>query len=243
MSINAYFDYFVINLPDIIHYEGAGVSNSNFLNGLSFILIYYGTAIAVIIGFCSISIEKKSNTLNTLITKPLYRDTVINGKLIGCALFLCLVSLLASMMYLSEWMVLMGNIIDLPIYTFLFDTIVVLLVSWVCQLIFLSTSMFLSIIIKDDVLALFAGMFIYIFMINIISNASFALSLGNIFGSHWTGFIAGLGPDNLAYGIIKNSNDLIGNYPGYISNVVNLMAYLVISIVLSYIAFMRRDIA
>jgi ABC-2 type transport system permease protein len=221
----------------------AGAVYSNFLGGLSFVLIYYGTAIAVVVGFCSISIEKKSNTLNTLITKPLYRDTIINGKLIGSALFMAFTSILASIIYFSETSMLMGNIINTGLSTFIFGVLFTVLVSWICQLIFLSISMLLSIFIRDDIFALFAGMFVYLFLINIISDTSFSQSLSYILGnSYLSEFIASLGPDNLSYNIINHANDL-SNFSSYGFSVINLLLYLVIAVVLSYVVFIRRDIA
>ena len=237
ISSDVYVQYLAIK-------NGGGYSN--FLDSLSFVLIFYGTAIAVIIGFCSISMEKKSHTVNTLITKPLYRDTIINGKMIGSAIFLGLISLLASTIFFLETMMSIGNIVNIPLFTFIFYVLVAIFVSWVCQLIFLSTSMLLSIVIKDDIFALFAGMFVYLFMINIISDTSFSESLGYIFGntsfSNLSDFIANLGPDNLAYTIINNANDLT-NFSNYSSSAINLLVYLIIAVFLSYITFIRRDIA
>ena len=237
ISFEVYNEYVIVTL---------GGGYSSFLNRLSFVLVFYGTAIAVVIGFCSISIEKRSRTLNTLITKPVYRDTIINGKIIGSAVFMSLISVLASMIFFSETMMLIGNIINTQLSTFIFDVLVTILVSLVCQLIFLSSSMLLSIVIRDDIFALFAGMFVYFFMINIISDLSFAQSLGYILGntsfSGLSDFIAGLGPDNLAYNIINHANNL-SNFSSYSSSVINLLVYLFIAIFLSYIMFMRRDIA
>ena len=50
-------------------------------------LTWCGPIIGVIIGCSTISAERMGNALNTLITKPVYRDTIINGKIMGSLIF------------------------------------------------------------------------------------------------------------------------------------------------------------
>ncbi|OPY30797.1 MAG: ABC-2 family transporter protein [Methanocella sp. PtaU1.Bin125] len=245
LLISSYNISIILNLPNISHFQG--MTSSDFLNCLAVSLIEYGSVIAAVIGFCSISIEKNGNTLNTLVTKPLYRDTIINGKLIGCAFFLIFISIIVSIMFFFAWTIFMGNIVNVSLDLFMFYLLVILLVSWVCQLIFLSVSILLSIIIKDDIFAMFAGISVYLLMMAYIPNATFAMSLGSIFGYKWTALIASLAPNNLTYGIIKNtvniSGDLVNNFLSYSPAVIVLLIYLTIAVFLSYIVFIRRDVS
>jgi ABC-2 type transport system permease protein len=48
----------------------------------------FGPLIAIILGFDAIVKERKSGSLNVLLTHPVYRDQVITGKLIGIMLTL-----------------------------------------------------------------------------------------------------------------------------------------------------------
>jgi len=54
-----------------------------------------GTLVAIILGFEAIVKERKSGSLNVLMTHPVYRDNVITGKLLGMMAALALVIIMA----------------------------------------------------------------------------------------------------------------------------------------------------
>ena len=65
--------------------ENLGVAADNYV---FFGMCWFGTILGVIIGCSTISAERIGNALNTLVVKPVYRDTIINGKLLGSLAFL-----------------------------------------------------------------------------------------------------------------------------------------------------------
>ncbi len=63
--------------------------------GFSFQMSYLGPLIAIVLGFDAIVRERKSGSLNVLLTHPVYRDQVITGKLIGTMVTLGFVVIIA----------------------------------------------------------------------------------------------------------------------------------------------------
>ncbi len=55
-----------------------------------------GAIIGIVIGFDAISGEREKGTLRFLLTQPLYRDTLINGKLPGFTILIFTVVLISS---------------------------------------------------------------------------------------------------------------------------------------------------
>jgi ABC-2 type transport system permease protein len=60
-----------------------------------------GAIIGIVIGFDAVSGEREKGTLKFLLTQPLYRDTVINGKLLGFTLLIFTVVLISSIMTIA----------------------------------------------------------------------------------------------------------------------------------------------
>ncbi|PKP54416.1 MAG: hypothetical protein CVT90_01365 [Candidatus Altiarchaeales archaeon HGW-Altiarchaeales-3] len=60
-----------------------------------------GAIIGIIIGVDAISGERERGTLKFLLTQPIYRDTLINGKLLGFALLIFTVVAISSVMTLA----------------------------------------------------------------------------------------------------------------------------------------------
>lgn len=101
------YDFYKVVL--IRYGETGSAIASTIINGLWFILTSYGSLVGIVIGFSSIASEMYGNTLNTLIVKPLYRDNIINGKLIGAIGFLICVFGLAIALFTSAMFVVAGN--------------------------------------------------------------------------------------------------------------------------------------
>lgn len=77
-------------------YSFAGISPliMGFTN-FAFQMSFLGPLIAVVLGFDAIVKERKSGSLNVLLTHPVYRDQVITGKLIGMMVTLGFVVIIA----------------------------------------------------------------------------------------------------------------------------------------------------
>jgi len=106
------------------------------LMGLWYILTVYGTLVGIVLGFSSISSERKGNALNTLIVKPVYRDTIINGKLIGIFGFIICLFGIATFIYFSVLLIFYGNYIGAIILNILVRLLFILFLSIIYVMIF-----------------------------------------------------------------------------------------------------------
>ncbi len=118
-----------------------------------------GAIIGIVIGFDAISGEREKGTLKFLLTQPLYRDTLINGKLLGFTLLIFTVVLISSVMTLG----VVGGITGIfPVG----DEILRLLVFNVMLFLYIMTfaviGMFFSIFLKQSVDAVLAAIAVFI---------------------------------------------------------------------------------
>lgn len=226
----------------------------NAVGGIPPILTYYGSFLAVMIGVSTIGIEKQNYALNTLIVKPLFRDTIINGKLLGAVFFLVCAFGLITILYVSGLFIVFGGYLAPYLTEFFIRLPIILVVSITCALVFLSVSMLLSILVRNQALAYILGI-VVIVVDDTLKNEAFAGNIGYI-SEAWFGvndqsiihFVAGLSPTNLIYyiGISDAYSPMISLFrcvqiiEPYL---MQLLLYLVVSVVSCYIVFLRRDIS
>lgn len=231
--------------PRVVNFYGATMSS------VLYVLTDYGSILGIVIGVVSISKERNTNALNVLVSKPLYRDTIINGKLIGSVLFLVTMFCLITAFYTSGLFLLCGNMILQWLPDYLTRLPVALFISLIYVMFYLSIAMFISIIIKDQAFATIISIIVWALM-GFIRNASFADNLaaiivkifpGNVQG--YINFIAGFSPETMRFWI-SNSNffdpEFYGNVPPIETAVFRLLIYLVVAIVVCYIGFVRSDV-
>ena len=84
-----------------------GIYSSMFLT-----LISYGGLLAIAVGFDLISKEKESRSLKSLLSHPVYRDEIINGKALGGVALLALV--VGSVLAISTALLLVFSIVPSP---------------------------------------------------------------------------------------------------------------------------------
>ncbi|MGA9140406.1 MAG: ABC transporter permease subunit [Methanocella sp.] len=222
------------------------------LNGLWYTLAYYGLFVGIVIGFASIAGEKHRNALNTLLAKPLYRDSIINGKLAGTAAFLCCVFGLAIAFFTSVmFIVYKGLFFSVFIrYVEALPLMFVLALGYV--LIYVLLSMLITVLVRDPAFALIFTVFlVFIFDISTTNNVagfvSTILSGGQDLALRQA--IAQWSPMSLM--------DNIGSslYPPTINGMamlsmfsadslaVKLAIFLVVAMVASYVVFIRSDVS
>jgi ABC-2 type transport system permease protein len=216
------------------------------------ILVEYGLFIGVVLGVSLISSERKGDALNTLIAKPLYRDTIINGKLLAAAGFLITLFGLASALYTAAIVILYGSSVSDVLSMYLEKMPILLLLSTTYVMIFLLLSMLMSIMVKSQAFSLILGaLTVYIFQVIPTPNVSVYLSniLSGGKGSLTT-TIAGLSPYNImsVNGIVLRdffdpSKSVINVISTHEVDFFKLFIFFTVSLVLCYIAFIRRDIA
>ncbi len=84
-----------------------GVYSSMFL-----VLISYGGLLAIAVGFDLVSGEKESRSLKSLLSHPVYRDEIINGKALGGVALLVLV--VGGVLLISTALLLVFSIVPSP---------------------------------------------------------------------------------------------------------------------------------
>lgn len=244
----AVYGYYEISRQGVI----SGLANS-LLNGLWYVLTFYGMFVGIVVGFSSIAGEKHSKALNILLVKPLYRDTVINGKLLGITGFICCVLWVTIALFTSAVFIVFGDQFSAVFITYAesLPLLFVLAVGYV--LIFTLLSTLIAILVRDQAFALiFTVLLVFIFDISRTNNVAGFLSIILSGGynpvlaqsiAHWspTDLINSIGvclyPPTLPNGAVLMSTysiDTLG---------LTLAIFLVIALVTSYIAFNRWDIS
>ncbi|MFA7072373.1 MAG: ABC transporter permease, partial [Methanoculleus sp.] len=84
-----------------------GVYSSMFL-----VLISYGSLLAIAVGFDLVSGEKESRSLKSLLSHPVYRDEIINGKALGGVALLVLV--VGGVLLISTALLLVFSFVPSP---------------------------------------------------------------------------------------------------------------------------------
>ena len=208
----------------------------------------YMSLIAIVIGFSSMTSEFNNGALNTMIGKPLYRDTIINGKLIGITGFMvCTCGVILGLIILLSFL-FVSNFSD-ELYSFIQGLPAVFTISILCIIFYLSISMFISIVIKNQTLALSTSLFVWVFIEYILTNLFFTYSIANVMGlfgyNVWNlnAFIVDFAPTMIEYEMFKPIDSITTLFNNNIFDVVKLLVYSVATISLCYSAFLRRDIS
>ncbi len=146
----------------------------NIFQSLVEFIAMIGAILAIVLGYDSISEEKKRGTLKVLLSYPLYRDNVINGKFIG-KIFVLILTLGVSLLLAT------GTILFSGIRITGYDVISILIFffgSVVYMTLFLGVGMFFSSFAKDDSSALLNS--IIVWLVSAILIANFAFMITNI---------------------------------------------------------------
>jgi ABC-2 type transport system permease protein len=232
---------------------GNGNLSASMLISLFSLLAQYGLLVGVVLGVSLIATERKAGALNTLIVKPLYRDTIINGKLLAATGFLACLFGLTTALYTSAIMLLYGDSISSVLPAYLERMPVVLLLSIVYVMIFLILSMLISIIVKSQAFALILSVLLT-YVSQTINSWSFAGFLSTIISGRpdesLRAMIASMSPDSLMSAnnsffrtLVDPTNSMMSVIASYEADIIRLLVFLVISVVLCYIVFIRSDIA
>jgi len=144
--------------PSIFSMEIPKPSLLNSFFGLmeSFSLI--GALLALTLGYDAISKERKRGTLKVLLSYPIYRDSVINGKFISGILALTLTVFFTTSILIGIIIyegILVTNEEIIRMFLFVFS-------SLIYMILFLGIGIFLSVILKEESSSLFASMIVWI---------------------------------------------------------------------------------
>lgn len=251
-SYNFYSSFDVSSLsskpevPDVIA-SPAGV----FCGAFIMVACYYGGLVAVVLGYSSMSGEADGKALSTLLVKPLYRDTIVNGKLVGASCFLCCVFWVVAAFYLAGLFLFFGGVISACFFDFLGFLPLAFILYMLYTMLFFSLSMLMCITFKEQSLALFSGFFLWIFL-NLMSNMMFMGYITSFFNfdRSTTHLISSLAPYNILSfisGDIVNSGGvfdmLAKSFSEVAVQVFALLLYCFVATVMAYASFIRRDVS
>jgi len=215
------------------------------LHQLLYVFVNCGSLIAIIIGHSSLTSEKHRSALNVLISKPIFRESIINGKLISSVAFILLTFVIANIAYFILLALLYGKIINVTVQTFFSEIIIIYLIAALVTGIYVVISLIMILLIKDTMFSLFSALLIWIVSIRIFPSSAFSASLSYAFGDnsqHIQSMIANISPQLLVLNIFNKSDHLINNLSQN-DLILKLVITLVVLLVLSYILFNRRDTA
>ena len=131
-----------------------------FISGVSLVFMTVGALLAIVMGFNLITREKESGTLKLLLTRPTYRDSVINGKAI--AGFATIVVVFGASFLITLAIMLLYNVV--PGMDDLLRIIAFFIVAMLYMLLFFSISMLISTLSPSSTVAILASMGVFIFM-------------------------------------------------------------------------------
>jgi ABC-2 type transport system permease protein len=213
-------------------------------------LCYYGTIVALVLGFSSMAAEMDGKALNTLLVKPLYRDTIINGKYLGVLCFVLCLFAFTTALYIAFMFVYYGLIVNsfnvlvssyIPSFVGMIPLAFIL--SILCIMFFYSLSLVINLLIKEQSFALFSSLLAWIILFTVLNEEGFAGSIGYFLHDNViTDYISYLSPYTMLYFILGNT-DISSVLANNGLEVLKLFLYCVVTIILSYIVFLRRDVA
>lgn len=242
LSLSFYNNYSSYN-----NYSHA-VDSSTFIGIFTIIICFYGSLAAVVVGFSSMSAEADGKALNTLLVKPLYRDTIINGKVLGAfCLFFCIFWCTAAL-YLSGLFLFFGSAISAQLPIFIEFLPLTFLLYMLCSIFLFSLSILMCVSFKEQSFALFLGFLSWILLFYVIDNRNVAGYIIDFFNLDQSTslLVSGLWPYNLVsiiMGDTVNGGSVLAVVSDNFMFISILFLYCFVTLVLAYISFIRRDVS
>jgi len=211
-------------------------------------LTQFGAIIGVMIGCLSIANERHNNALNTLIVKPIFRDTIINGKLLGSVSFLVFIIGFILIIYTSGLLIFLGNQMAPFIGDYTAKIIMIFVLSIVFILFFFLLSMFISLVVRNQAFAMILSL-IPVYLSNMVCSSVYAsdMTAALPFGGYIAGLVASVSPTDMMYSLIYgvfriSSPDVVNTFMIAVPVIVKLLGLSFVICILCYIIFIRRDI-
>jgi ABC-2 type transport system permease protein len=221
-------------------------------------LCWDGAILAIALGFISMSEETSGKALNTLLAKPVYRDTIINGKLLGILVFLIYMFIFTVVVYLLAMFVFFGLMTGS--YSILLNSYIpefISMLPWglfltlLCGFFMCSLSMLTCLLFKEKIFALFISVLSWLFFYTIAQEyifstyiGFFASKLGLVggYGASLSDLISNLSVDFSLYNLVSNT-DFVSAFTDNFVHIFILLFYCFVTLILTYTVFLRRDVA
>ncbi|AFC99474.1 ABC-type transport system involved in multi-copper enzyme maturation, permease component [Methanocella conradii HZ254] len=235
------------NAP-IIHELFGDSYGAYFASCLFWDLTKFGSIVGVMIGCLSMANERHNNALNTLLVKPLFRDTIINGKLLGSIAFMAFIIGVTLVFDTSALFLFCGNYLAPFLSDYVSRLIIVFLFAIIYVMFFLALSMLISILVKSQAFAMILGL-MALYISEMMNVYEFAWNLSSLFPGdrgYTTNLILSLSPDTMLWSlyltIFKPSLDFFSALALAIPSIEELSLFIAVACISSYIVFTRRDV-
>jgi len=208
------------------------------------VLCSYGGLVAVVLGLSSMYNEVSNKALNTLIVKPVYRDVILNGKLLGAVFFAFCLFVFTTLINISLNFMFWGEHFSKAFPAFLGELPLVLVSYLLVFMMFYLLTVLMFLLFRRSSLAFFLAFMASIFLYEVVPSG-FAPSLASFFPNStqmgWV--ISSLSPKGMLSLIFSGATDTIGAFSANALEFFKLMLYVGVLLVSCYAAFLRRDIA
>lgn len=232
--------------------------------GMAMVVGRFAPIIGIVMGFDSIVKEIRSNSMNVLLTHPVFRDNIIAGKIIGSSMCI-LLTLIISINIAAGAMFMVSGIPVMAQYLIRIEIFVLL--TFLYSLFFLATSVLISAIVNKSNISLLYNIAIWlvftILFAQLIFTSTYVLTddvqtansqtlslLNFVPGHHYVLVSAGMQDvvresfDNSprVAGVFDTSYTLFEWLSEFWTNLIVLIVSPIIVLILSFIAFLRKDI-
>jgi len=159
-------------VPGEFRVIGSAQSLSTALSSMVTNFSLVGGVLAIAISFDTINMERQRGSLQTLLSYPIYRDTIIYGKYLGGLLAVMMVSVITFLAGVGVFVSVTGlsMTMDTAMRLFLFFG-----VSLIYMAIFLAVGLLLSIVLPEPSTSLLASMIVWLASIQLIPNIGYAI--------------------------------------------------------------------
>ncbi len=214
------------------------------VNAVFYTMTAFGAIIGVVIGCSTIASDRMGHALNTLLAKPVYRDTIINGKILGSLAFLATYMALVTAIFTAALLVFCGTVLAPSLGDYLSRLPFVYIYTLLFVGVFLSLGMFVSLLVRDQAVA----MIITVIIVLLFQESYVLEDLNNLFPAlGLMGLLNDLSPFNLALQSSQvwanSSQSAFDEFVSVLPDIQQLVLSVVIVLVFSYIVFARRDVS
>ena len=233
--------------------------------GIATMVGRFGPIIGLVLGFDAVVKEVKSSSLNVLLTHPVFRDTIISGKILGSAICIFLILLVSISISTGGMLLISGvsvggeDILRIGIF---------IILTFFYVLIFLGIAVIVSIIVKNSSSSLIYNIAIWLMFTILFSQfilSGIYISTGEMEGSiekaasllnlapghHYAqvtmgmndvGLRGSLGGDSTVEGIFDTRFTLTQWFNEFWTEITVLIVTPITLLITAFIAFMRKDI-
>ncbi len=208
------------------------------------VLCGYGGLVAVVLGLSSMYYEVSNRAINTLMVKPVYRDVILNGKLLGAVFFAFCLFVFTVLVNISLNFVFWGEHFSRAFPAFLGRLPVVLVSYMQVFMMFYLLTVLMFLLFRRSSLAFFLAFIAWIFLYEVVPSG-FSPSLASFFpNSEQMGWvISTLSPKGMLSLIFDRAADGMGAFSANILEFFKMMLYVGVLLVSCYIVFLRRDVS